>query len=152
MSLAGKLNSLFGRALTTLNRDIEENMRGSDEGVIHTVRLKMHDLLAFAIDYSIRANLKPKESAAVREILFVFLSGDASPYWESLARIPDDRRFGRSRIEYLMVGNTFLEECGRTGIQEMDDAIRVHGANAFLRVSEAAKNEIKQVRVALPGI
>lgn len=129
---------------------IHESVGGLDgvcEEALRGMRLRIGDLTIFAIDYALRKNMKPEQAEALRENVLMFASGDPTPYWRGLTRIPEGRRFGRTRIEYLMVGETFLDQCGKTGVAEADDAIRRLGAETFLKASVAAEKHIKRVRL-----
>lgn len=110
-------------------------------------------IVAFAMQFSIRTYLKPQEAEIVLKSFVLHTSlvtgGEDKYYWKRFGDIPADRGvFAKVRIEYLMAGNAFLEQCGgKTGMQELDDLIRQYGADTFLKVCEITKKEIKSVRL-----
>jgi hypothetical protein len=74
--------------------------------------------------------------------------GEEQYYWKRIGEIPKNQGvLARAMLEPMVVGNTFLHLCGKTGTQEVDNMVRQYGADTFMKVCEVTKKEIKSVRL-----
>jgi hypothetical protein len=147
--LGNRISDLYAMTSRAIEKSVEGiNRAGVGERVYQAVRYKTGDLVAFAVQFSVKTNLKPKEAEAVLKDLFV-VDASGEYYWQRFNDIPNERRgvWATAQIEYLMAGNAFLDQCGKTGIRECDDIIRQFGAETFRNVFELIKKEVKAVRV-----
>ena len=146
--LGMRLSDVHSHTTRTLEKTVE-GMRttGAGEQFYKAVRYNIEGLVTFAIQFAIKTYLKPQEAEAVLKCLFAF-GGEEEYYWQRFSAIPENRgAFSRGQIEYMMAGNALLDQCGKTGTREIDDLIRQFGADAFTKVCEITKKEIKSVRL-----
>lgn len=150
-----RLSQVFDLTSRLLRESVERMDRSTPVGQKFCQAIEDHidAIVAFAMQFSIRTYLKPQEAEIVLKSFVLWTAlvtgGEDKYYWKRFCDIPPDRGvFAKVRIEYLMAGNAFLEQCGgKTGMQELDDLIRQFGADTFLKVCEITKKEIKSVRL-----
>jgi hypothetical protein len=147
--VASRLSDLDAVMSRQIERTIEElNQPGINPRVYQAMKHKTNDLVAFAIEFAMKACLRERELDGVAN--HIFLVGCAEYYWNRFNDIPEDMgTWNRANVEVRMAGNAFQETCGSTGTQEADDGIRRFGADTFLKVYDMAKKELKAVRIRL---
>lgn len=127
----------------TVNRD-----HGVGENMYQVMQYQTDGLVAFAVEFTIRNILSPREADVILPDMYMLRAYDRSHYVKRFQDIPAEMgRVSHARFEYLMAGMAFQECCGTTGNTDADNLVKQFGANAFANVFDTVKKELKQVRL-----